>query len=249
MLTLPVIAGLGAAIVGTSFISGLFGMAGGMILMGILLALLPVPAAMVLHGVTQLASNGWRAWLWRAHVDWKVAGGYLAGGLGALALFAAMQFVVDKATAFIVLGLMPFVNRAVPARFAFDIARDGHSVLCGFLCTALQLVAGVSGPILDIFFANGALDRRRVVATKAISQMSGHAMKLAYFGAIVATGDALIGPELAALGVVAALIGTTLSRRVLDAMTDVQFYGWTRRLITTAGVVYLGQGLWLMFVG
>ncbi len=56
----------------TSFISGILGMAGGMIFMGVLLALLTVPQAMVLHGVTQLAANGWRAILWRTSIDWRV---------------------------------------------------------------------------------------------------------------------------------------------------------------------------------
>ena len=62
MITLTMAAALGASILSTAFISGIFGMAGGMILMGILLAMMPVAAAMVLHGVTQMASNGWRAW-------------------------------------------------------------------------------------------------------------------------------------------------------------------------------------------
>ena len=52
------------AMIGTSLLSGIFGMAGGMILIGVLLVLLPVPEAMMLHGVTQLASNGWRGLLW-----------------------------------------------------------------------------------------------------------------------------------------------------------------------------------------
>ena len=65
----------------TSFLSGIFGMAGGMILMGLLLALMPLPAAMVLHGVTQLTSNGWRAWLWRAHIDWRIVGRFAVGSL------------------------------------------------------------------------------------------------------------------------------------------------------------------------
>jgi uncharacterized protein len=68
MITLPLAAALTAAILSTSFISGVFGMVGGMILMGVLLAIMPVAAAMVLHGVTQMASNGWRAWLWRTHI-------------------------------------------------------------------------------------------------------------------------------------------------------------------------------------
>jgi hypothetical protein len=55
MITLPIAAALAASILGTSFLSGIFGMAGGMILMGILLAMMPLAAAMVLHG-----SRRWR---------------------------------------------------------------------------------------------------------------------------------------------------------------------------------------------
>src|SRR5690242_1273717 len=59
-MTLPIIATLGFATLVTSFISGILGMAGGMILMGVLLASLTVPAAMLLHGITQFSANGWR---------------------------------------------------------------------------------------------------------------------------------------------------------------------------------------------
>ena len=38
-----------ATMVGTSFLSGIFGMAGGLVLVGVLLALMPVPEAMALH--------------------------------------------------------------------------------------------------------------------------------------------------------------------------------------------------------
>ena len=46
-MTPLLIAVLCAAMVGTSFLSGIFGMAGGLILVGILLALLPLQDAMV----------------------------------------------------------------------------------------------------------------------------------------------------------------------------------------------------------
>ena len=55
----------------TALISGMFGMGGGMILMGVLLALLPLSQAMVLHGSVQLTSNGSRAWLLRRHIRWR----------------------------------------------------------------------------------------------------------------------------------------------------------------------------------
>ena len=60
MFTLPVLAALAVVAVVTSFISGIFGMAGGMLLIGFLLLFLPVPVAMVFHGVIQIAANGWR---------------------------------------------------------------------------------------------------------------------------------------------------------------------------------------------
>ena len=81
MFSLPVLAALAAVAVVTSFISGVFGMAGGMLLIGFLLVLLPVPVAMVFHGVIQIAANGWRAWLWRHHINWGVVLGF---GMGAV---------------------------------------------------------------------------------------------------------------------------------------------------------------------
>ena len=70
-MTPLLIAGLGLLMVATAFLSGLFGMAGGLILIGVLLTILPLPSAMVLHAITQMASNGWRALLWRAHISGK----------------------------------------------------------------------------------------------------------------------------------------------------------------------------------
>src|SRR5258706_13499838 len=98
----------------TSFISGILGMAGGMILMGVLLAMMPLPAAMMLHGITQLASNAWRAFLWRDQVDWRIFRGYAGGALAAVLIFAAVKLVVAKPIALIVMGLTPFIALALP---------------------------------------------------------------------------------------------------------------------------------------
>ena len=45
----------------TALLSGIFGMAGGLVLMGALALVLPVSAAFVTHGLLQLVANGWRA--------------------------------------------------------------------------------------------------------------------------------------------------------------------------------------------
>ncbi len=236
----------------TSFISGILGMAGGMILMGVLLALLPLPAAMMLHGITQMASNGWRAWLWRLNVDWRVFRGYLWGAMIALALFTAVQLVVIKPVAYIILGMTAFVSYLLPQRLTLNVDRRGQPLLCGVLCTALQLVAGVSGPLLDVFFVRSAMDRRGVVATKAMSQTLGHLIKIVYFGSIALLANAeakssIIGAisiPLAVTCVALAFTGTTLSKRVLEGMTDANFRLWTQWTVLTMGVIYLITGVW-----
>jgi uncharacterized membrane protein YfcA len=232
---------LAASALVTSFISGILGMAGGMILMGILLALVSVPVAMMLHGITQLAANGWRAWLWRTHIDRRVFMGYVLGSLVALVAFAVLQFVVSKPVAYIVLGLTPFVGLLLPESLHLNVERRGHPFACGLICTALQLAAGVSGPILDVFFVRSSMTRQQVVATKAITQSCGHTLKIVYFGTIVTAGVTVNVP-LAVCMVVLAFVGTTLSRTVLDRINDADFRKWTKWTVLSLGVFYLASG-------
>ena len=227
----------------TSFISGILGMAGGMILMGVLLALLPLPATMMLHGVTQLAANGGRALMLRREIDWRVFRGIGLGSLAALALFAALQLVVDKAVALVAMGLTPFLGLALPEKLHLNVERRGHSFACGVVCTVIALMAGVSGPILDIFFVRSKMSRHKVVATKAASQSFGHLLKIVYFGGIVSAAGATVEPVTAAIAVVLAFVGTSLSRQVLERISDAVFRKWTRWTVMSIGSVYLATGV------
>lgn len=242
-----VLAVIGASALVTSFISGILGMAGGMIFMGVLLALLTVPQAMVLHGVTQFASNGWRAVMWRSSIDWRVFRGSAYGALVSLAVFTGVQLVASKPVALLALGVTPFLGLALPEKLVLDVNRRGHPFLCGLVCTMLQLVAGIAGPILDVFFVRSKMDRRAVVATKASMQSLAHIIKIVYFGALVgAASRGTIEWWLAVMMVALAVTGTSLSRRVLERLTDASFRQWTRWTVMTTGVVYLASGTWLL---
>src|SRR4051812_36040971 len=105
---------LSLLMIGTAFLSGIFGMAGGLILIGVLLVVFPLPTAMVLHAVTQMASNGWRAALWFRHIVWKSMAFYVAGCPVSVGLWSITLYVPDKAIALLLLGLSPFLIRAVP---------------------------------------------------------------------------------------------------------------------------------------
>jgi uncharacterized membrane protein YfcA len=131
----------------------------------------------------------------------------------------AVQVVVSKPIAYVALGLMPFVALALPPSWRLDAARRGHALACGAICSGLALAAGVSGPILDVFFARTDATRQAVVATKAASQGVSHLLKILYFGGLVA-GFGAVDPWIAAAMIVLAFAGTQLSRPVLERMGE-----------------------------
>lgn len=244
-MTPLMIAGLGALMVATAFLSGLFGMAGGMVLIGVLLVLMPLPTAMVLHAITQMASNGWRAVLWRAHIRWRPVLVYLIGCAVALSVWSITRYVPDKPVALLLLGVTPFLARLMPADLKPNPASVWQGATYGSICMGLMLMTGVSGPLLDTFFLGGDLQRREIIATKATCQIASHFTKLIYFGGIIDQAASL-DPMLAVIAVLASMLGTTLSRRVLEAMSDQQFRRWANRIITTVASYYLLYGGWLL---
>src|ERR1700691_2212223 len=99
---------LGLTILVSSFISGVFGMAGGMILLGVLLIYFDVPSAMILFSIIQFCANAWRALQWRQYVLWPIFFKYLVGATIAFAAMYSIKFVPNKTMVYLSLGLMPF---------------------------------------------------------------------------------------------------------------------------------------------
>ena len=236
-----VIAVLCLAMVGTSFLSGIFGMAGGLILVGILLAMMPVPEAMMLHGVTQMASNGWRGLLWWKHAKWRAAGAYVIGCAIALGAWSFTRYVPSTPVALLLLGVTPFMVKLAPKNLRPNPESLPQGAFYGSLCMTLILLTGVAGPLIDTFFLGGKLDRREIVATKAMCQIFGHAAKLIYFGVLI-DQTASLDPVVAILAIVSSMIGTTLATKVLEAMSDQQFRRWANGIITLIATYYLIHG-------
>jgi uncharacterized membrane protein YfcA len=228
----------------TSFVAGIFGMAGGMLLMGGLLLMVSVPDAMILHGITQMSSNGWRAVLWRRYILWSIVIRYIAGLMAAGALFLSLALVPDDRIVMIMLGVVPFLGRMIPADLLPQANKRGGAELCGLISTSLQLLSGVSGPMLDMFFVRSLLDRRQVVATKAACQVVTHFAKLIYFGSVIGGASNTIGnPIIIAVAVSMAIFGTTMGRSILERLSDNDFRKYTWLLVQGIGGIYLVRGI------
>lgn len=232
----------------TATVSGVFGMAGGLMLMGGLTIAMPVAAAMVTHGAVQFVSNGWRAVLHRRHIDWRIIGFYGVGSAVAAGALALFTYAPTQAWVFLILGLVPGLAWIPKKRFSLDAAKPSHAVACGLSVTGLNVIAGVSGPLLDVFFVRTALSRHAIVATKAATQAFSHTVKMIFYGAPMLGAVEASGMPPWWFFVIAAplaMIGAWLGAMVLDKMSDVNFLKWTRWIVTGLGAIYLMQAAYL----
>ncbi len=76
------------------------------------------------------------------------------------------------------LGLTPFLIRLAPKRLRPNPESPLQTRVLALLSMTLMLLTGVSGPLIDTFFLSGKMDRREIVATKAMCQVLSHGAKL-----------------------------------------------------------------------
>ena len=243
-MSLASLALIAATILVSSFLSGVFGMAGGLILLGVLLVYFDVAVAMVLFSIIQFAANGWRAVLWWRFVRWPIFFHYVLGSLVAFLALRAVAYVPDKPTVYFLLGIMPFAVDVLPRRAHPNIEWRGIPFLAGALTTVLQFMAGVGGVFLDIFFQKSKLDRKTTVATKAVTQTVSHVLRAGYYSTFGGLGS--LDP-IGTVGAVALAVAvTSATPYVIERMTDHGFRQWTRVIIYAISVVYLARAGWLL---
>jgi len=224
--------------------------------MGVLTTYLPVASAMVLHGFIQIISNGSRAFLLRRHIAWPIIARYAIGIGGALILIALIQCRPTQPLVFIMLGLTAFLVWIPKSWVTIDASRPIQAELCGFLVQTLNTIAGVAGPLLDLFFVKTLLPRQTVVATKAATQVMAHAVKIAFWGFPLI--DILSKPGGLARRPASPRSGSSPpsshfrfwghgpAAESSSRMTDANFRAWTKYIVTATGAVYLIQGAVLL---
>ena len=235
----------------TATLSGVFGMAGGLVLMGALALVLPVSAAFVAHGVLQLVANGWRAVLHAKHVRWDIVGWYALASLVAGVTVAFLMLKPSKPVLFLLMGLVPGLLWLPQRWINLDAAHPPQAFASGLLVTGLNLTAGVAGPLLDLFFVRTSLTRHAIVATKAATQVFAHVAKILVYGLPLLTSRPQDLPPwwVFACAIPLSMAGTAVGGKILDRMSDVNFKRWTKWIVSGIGVLYLVQAAQLFVRG
>lgn len=224
----------------TSFLSGIFGMIGGTIMLAVLLQLYVPATALALHGIAQVTSNGWRVFLWRKYIYTPVLPGYFFGALVSVILFTLLQIQFDLLYIYLFLGFLPFSTLILPQGKGLDITKRGISFVCGFSVISLQLMAGVAGGFLDQSFINSHLERRQQIATKAVIQVVAHLTKTLYFTVLLQqTNDWHdITWVMAVLLIFGAMLGNSLAAKPVQRMKQENFKKYSTYLLYCLGIFF-----------
>lgn len=230
----------------SSLVSGIIGMAGGIILMALYASLLPLEIAMVLHGLTQLFSNGFRSYLHRKYILWHILPKYFLGGLLITLIMGLISFSPNKKVVFILLGLFPFTIFLKSIARQLDITKKMRPVFAGGIVTLSQLVAGASGSVLDIFFINSPLKKYEVMGTKAITQTFGHCFKIVFYFSIIQKNNFSFGisPYTVFAIVPIVFLGTFLGKLVLRNFSENYFRRLSRIIVLGMGVLLIAKGVY-----
>jgi uncharacterized membrane protein YfcA len=150
---------------------------------------------------------------------------------------------------YLMLGLVTLLVW-LPKRVAdLDIQKPFQAEGAGFVVQALNTVAGVAGPLLDQFFVRTDLTRHEIVATKAVTQVLAHFVKIIFWSVpvLMAAGVEALPPAwLILLAAPLSMLGTTLGGKVLDRMSDVNFKRGMKYLVTAVGIVmFIKAAGWL----
>ena len=170
------------------------------------------------------------------------------GNVIAMATLFFIAFVPDRITVLLALGILPYIAWAMPSNLAFDVTKTPIGILAGIVVVGTNLLAGVGGPLLDVFFQRVEMTRHQVVATKAVAQFLGHVSKVIFFGGLAASSSSENWPAfwLLITAMAVSVIGTTLGKRVLDKINDKTFFSWTQRIMLTVGAIMIFRAIYLI---
>ncbi|MES2685146.1 MAG: sulfite exporter TauE/SafE family protein [Pseudomonadota bacterium] len=237
----------------TSALSGVAGLGGGTILIGVFYALGLAPVeAIPLFAAVQLVSNLTRTAAYVRHVEWRAAGWFLLAAIPATALLAPFAATVSVhviqliLAALIAISLLPdfFAGQSagqtakpLPPRLAF--------VAAGAANGALGMFVGATGLFVGRLFLRPEWPKQKVVATLALTQVFGHGLRVIAYGLV--GFSALAKPQLLLPVCGSVIVGTLLGKQLNGRLSEVAFRKLFQGIliVLTLKLAYDGlHGLW-----
>ena len=226
----------------TATISGVIGMGGGMVLLGVMAAMLPAAWVVPIHGVVQLCSNGVRTLLFLKHTRWRIfliyVGPATLGLAVATGVWAGVKLTWFKPAIGVFILTFLFYRRYKPS--VRNVPTWVYAPL-GLVVGFLAIFVGATGPFLAPFFLRDDFEKENVIATKAVCQLWLHFAKIPAFLSLGFD----YGAHASLLGwcVAAVVFGTWLGKTLLSRLSERVFVSLFQIVLAVVAVILIGQGL------
>lgn len=205
----------------TSVISGMFGLAGGLIFLAVITTTVETSYIIPLHAAVQLISNCSRLAFFYKHIRWTVIRYFLVGlipgsFLGILIFALSPLGIIKMLIGFFIL-LATFMPETKRER-SFDL---GIFVPVGFVTGVFGIFIGATGPFTASFFIRRDILKENLIATKGTCQAISHLIKIPLFGFVGANilpywkTFIFIGPVI--------VLGTYMGKKLVGKISEKDF--------------------------
>ncbi len=206
----------------TATLSGVAGLGGGTILIGVFYALGMAPAeAVPLFAAVQFVANSSRTAAYLRHVEWRAAAWFLCAAIPATLIVAPFATGVDADIVRLVLAGLILASLAPGRADKAALAQRPAFALAGLLNGSLGMFVGATGLFVGRLFFRPEWRKETTIGTLALTQTLGHGLRVAAYGLV--GFSALTQPLLLAALCVAVVAGTALGKRLNGRVSDAQF--------------------------
>lgn len=219
----------------TSALSGVAGLGGGTILIGVFFALGLTPVeAVPLFAAVQLVSNTSRTIAYVQHVEWRAAGWFLLAALPATFLLAPYAANVDANLIRLLLAGLILASLAPTANGAAPLPPRPSFVLAGLLNGSLGMFVGATGLFVGRLFLRPEWRKQTTIATLALTQVLGHGLRVLAYGMV---GFSVFArPELLLPLCLAVIAGTWVGQRLNARLSQARFERMFRAILVILSV-------------
>ena len=206
----------------TSALSGVAGLGGGTILIGLFYAIGMTPAeAVPLFAAVQLVSNFSRTVAYVRDVEWSAAGWFLLAALPATLLVAPFAARVNADVVCLVLAGLLLASLA-PSRSNAPLLPPRPALLvAGLLNGSLGMFVGATGLFVGRLFMLPQWRKETVIGTLALTQVLGHGLRVIAYGLV--GFSALARPELLVPLCVSVIAGTAFGKHFNGRISEESF--------------------------
>lgn len=228
MLTLNSILILAISAGATSVISATVGMAGGTVLLSILLLFLAPSIAIPVHAANQLVSNFWRCRLLRSSIRWNFFYTFCLGAIiGNTASAWLLKTALDLKHGTLFIALIILYTVFKPKKLPSFSPHAKGFFFVGISLGFAGMFLGATGLILGTCFVRNDMQKEEILATQGSMQTFNHFTKI--LGFLWLGFDYAPWPIPISAMIVASFIGTTygvsLVRKIPENIFAVMFRG------------------------